>query len=220
VRICNLTDPFAVDELVRDVDVIVHFGGISVERPFEEILEANIRGSYHIYEAARRHGVRRIVFASSNHVTGFYRNDQVIDADAPQRPDGFYGLSKIYGEQLARLYFDRYGIETVCLRIGSCYAEPLDERMLTTWLSYDDLEQLICRAMFVPNVGHTIVYGVSNNRDCWWDNGKASHLGYAPKHSSEPYRKAFESASAARTDDAAIKYQGGSFVKVFSADAH
>ena len=102
----------------------MHLGGVSIERPFEEILEANIKGVFHIYEGARRHGVKRVVFASSNHVIGFYKQDEVLDADSPRRPDGYYGLSKSFGEDLSRFYFDRYGIETVCLRIGSSFPEP------------------------------------------------------------------------------------------------
>jgi len=211
--VCNLADAAAVDALVRGVDVIVHLGGVSVERPFEEVLPANIQGAYHLYEAARRHGVRRIVFASSNHVTGFYRQDEVIDTVAPQRPDSYYGLSKAFGEQLAQFYFDRYGIETVCLRIGSSFPEPKDRRMLATWLGYDDLEQLVRRAMFVPNVKCTIVYGVSANRDVWWDNSHAAHLGYAPTQTSEPWRERIEREQPPRAEDDPVRvYQGGAFV--------
>ncbi|ODA18791.1 NAD-dependent dehydratase, partial [Achromobacter xylosoxidans] len=156
---CNLADPAAVSELMRGVDAIVHLGGVSVERSFEEILPANIQGVYHVYEAARIHGVRRVVFASSNHVIGFYEQGARLDADVPLRPDGYYGLSKAYGENLSRFYYDRYGIETVCLRIGSSFPEPKDRRMMVTWLSYDDLTDLVVRSLFTPNVGHLIAYG-------------------------------------------------------------
>jgi uronate dehydrogenase len=211
---CDLADATAVDALVRGVDVIVHFGGVSVERPFEEILPANIAGTYHIYEAARRHGVRRIVFASSNHVTGFYRQDEVIDTNAPPRPDGYYGVSKAFGEQLASFYFDRYGIESVCLRIGSSFPEPKDRRMLATWLGYDDLEQLVRRAMFVPDVGCLVLYGVSANRDRWWDNSNAGRLGYVPVQSSEPWRERIEREQPPLAEDDPVRrYQGGAFVK-------
>jgi uronate dehydrogenase len=210
---CDLADKAAVHALVANVDAIVHLGGVSVERPFEEILPANIQGTYHLYEAARRHGVRRVVFASSNHVTGYYRQGEVIDTNAPTRPDGYYGISKAFGEQLSRFYFDRYGIETVCLRIGSSYLEPVDRRMLSTWLSYDDLEQLVCRALFVPGVGHTIVYGMSANRDAWWDNRQAAVLGFTPTQSSEPFRAELESTPPLAADDPAGCYQGGGFVK-------
>jgi len=147
---CDLADAAAVSELVRGVDAIVHLGGVSVERSFEEILPANIQGVYHVYEAARVHGVRRVVFASSNHVIGFYEQGAQLDADVPLRPDGYYGLSKAYGENLSRFYYDRYGIETVCLRIGSSFPEPKDRRMMVTWLSYDDLTDLVVRSLFTP----------------------------------------------------------------------
>lgn len=210
---CNLADADAVHALLNEVDAVVHLGGISVERPFEEILPANIAGTYHLYEAARKHGIKRIVFASSNHVIGFYRQDEVIDADVPLRPDSYYGVSKAFGENLSRFYFDRYGIETVCLRIGSSFPEPKDRRMLVTWLGYDDLEDLIARSLFTPDVGHTIVYGASANRDRWWDNRLAAHLGFEPKQSSEQFRAKVESAPPLPPDDPALVFQGGAFVK-------
>lgn len=210
---CDLSDPKAVHALVAGVDAIVHLGGVSVERPFEEILPANIQGTYHLYEAARRHGVRRIVFASSNHVIGYYRQGEVLDADSPPRPDGYYGVSKAFGEQLASFYFDRYGIETVALRIGSSFPEAKDRRMMVTWLGYDDLEQLVKRAVFVPDVGFTIVYGASANRDSWWDNSKAARLGFRPVESSEQFRAKVEAVPPLPADDCAGWYQGGAFVK-------
>jgi uronate dehydrogenase len=214
VVVCDLADKAAAHALVEGVDAIVHFGGVSVERPFEDILPANIQGTYHLYEAARRHGVRRVVFASSNHVTGYYPVGEAIDADAPPRPDGYYGVSKAFGEQLSRFYFDRYGIETVCVRIGACYPEPKDRRMLAIWISLDDLEDLIRRALFVPRVGHLVVYGVSANRDTWWDNRQAALLGFEPGDSSEPFRARVESSMPALpADDPASRYQGGHFVK-------
>ncbi|MFD2298649.1 NAD(P)-dependent oxidoreductase [Paracidovorax citrulli] len=208
---CDLADKPAVDALVAGCDAIVHLGGISVERPFEQILEANIKGVFHIYEGARRHGVRRVVFASSNHVTGFYRQDERIDALARRRPDGYYGLSKSFGEDMASFYYDRYGIETVSLRIGSSFPEPRDRRMMSTWLSYDDLTQLVQKALFTPDVGHTVVYGASANRDQWWDNHAASHLGYVPKDSSEPFRAKVEAQPAPAPDDPVAVFQGGGF---------
>ena len=211
---CDLADADAVLSLLSEVDAVVHLGGVSVERPFEEILPANIVGTYNLYEAARKQGVKRVVFASSNHVIGYYRQGEVIDADAPVRPDGYYGVSKAFGENLSSFYFDRYGIETVCLRIGSSLAEPKDRRMLVTWLSYDDLEHLIVRSLFAPNVGHAIVYGASANRDHWWDNSLVTHLGFEPKDSSEPFRAKVESVAPLSPDDPAAIFQGGAFVKI------
>ncbi len=153
VQPCDLADKQAVHHLVEGVDAILHFGGVSVERPFEEILGANISGTFHIYEAARRHGVKRVIFASSNHVIGFYKQTETIDAHSPRRPDSYYGLSKSYGEDMASFYFDRYGIETVSIRIGSSFPQPQNRRMMHTWLSFDDLTQLLERALYTPNVG-------------------------------------------------------------------
>ncbi|MNK24024.1 dTDP-glucose 4,6-dehydratase [compost metagenome] len=210
---CNLADAAAVSELIRGVDAIVHLGGVSVERPFEEILPANVQGIYNVYEAARLHGVNRVVFASSNHVIGFYEQGHTLDANVPLRPDGYYGLSKAYGEHLSRFYFDRYGIQTVCLRIGSSFPEPKDRRMMVTWLSYDDLTDLVVRSLFTPDVGHLIVYGASANRDTWWDNSGAAMLGFAPKDSSERFRAQVEAQPLLPADDPAGRYQGGAFVK-------
>ena len=210
---CDLADGKAVHELLRDVDAVVHLGAISVEGPFEPILQANVLGVFHLYEAARRHDVRRIVFASSNHVTGFYRQGERIDANAPARPDGYYGVSKAFGEQLSRFYFDRYGIETVCLRIGSSFPEPKDRRMLATWLSYGDLFELVRCALTTPGVGHAIVYGASANRETWWDNSQAAQLNWQPRDSSEQFRAAVATQPALPADDPAAIFQGGVFVK-------
>ncbi|WP_244817579.1 NAD(P)-dependent oxidoreductase [Caballeronia sp. Lep1P3] len=208
---CDLADRRAVDTLVAGCDAIVHLGGVSVERPFEEILEANIKGVFHIYEAARRHSVKRVVFASSNHVTGFYRQDERIDADARKRPDGYYGLSKSFGEDMAQLYFDRYGIETVSIRIGSVFPEPKDRRMMATWMSCDDFVELLRRALFTASVGHTIVFGASANAHTWWDNREAACLAFEPRDSSEQFRQKIEAAPPPAPDDAVAVFQGGVF---------
>lgn len=211
--LADLADPDAVNAMVKGVDAIVHLGGISVEGPFAPILQANILGLYNLYEAARKHSVKRVVFASSNHVTGFYRQDQTITADHPPRPDSLYGLSKAFGEDLSRLYFDRYGIETACVRIGSSFPEPKDRRMLATWLSFDDLHRLITACLTTPVLGHSIVFGMSDNAVAWWDNSRARHIGYLPQDSSDVFRDAVYAKTAAPdlADPVAI-YQGGSFV--------
>ena len=213
VVVAPLQDGAAVDALVAGCDGIVHLGGVSVEGPFEPILQANIVGVWNLYEAARRHGTKRIVFASSNHVTGFYRQDEVVSPLDPVRPDGHYGLSKAFGENLSRLYFDRYGLETVCLRIGSSFPEPKDRRMLATWLSYDDLERLVAAGLSAPVVGHSIVYGMSDNCTTWWDNTSARHLGFRAEDSSEPFRAVLEAKQPALDQqDPTVRFQGGAFV--------
>jgi uronate dehydrogenase len=209
----DLADMQAVDRLVRGCQAIVHFGGVSTEQPWQPILQSNIIGAYHLYEAARAHGVRRIVFASSNHVMGYYRQSEVVDALSPPRPDGLYGLSKAFGEDLSRLYFDRYGIETACVRIGSSYPEPKDRRMLATWLSYDDLHRLITACLTTPVLGHSIVYGTSDNSVSWYDNRLAHHIGYRPLDSADVYRQSvYERTPEPDLSDPAVQFQGGAFV--------
>lgn len=185
---CDLADSAAVHQLLAGVDAVVHLGGVSVEGPFAPILQANILGVHNLYEAARRHGVRRIVFASSNHVTGCYRQDERLGPQDPPRPDGHYGVSKLFGEGVANLYWDRYGIETVSLRIGTATPEPLDRRALSSWISPRDLAELVRCALTAPHVGHTVAYGVSANPRSWWDTAAAwARLGFVPQDSAEPY---------------------------------
>ena len=210
----DLADADAMLALLDGVDAVVHMGGVSTEQPWEALLPANIVGAYNLYEAVRKKGVRRVVFASSNHVTGFYRQDEVIPAGAPPKPDGLYGLSKAFGEDLAQLYFDRHGIETVSLRIGSSFAAPRDRRMLHTWMSFDDMERLVLAALTARDVGHSIICGVSANPHVWWDNAPAAHIGYVPQDSAAPYAAEIERATPpGDPSDPAVVYQGGAFVR-------
>lgn len=210
--ICNLADAGAVDAMVAGCDGIVHFGGQSVEAPWPVIRAANIDGMFNLYEAARKHGVRRIVFASSNHVIGFYPPGERLDGDTQPRPDGLYGLSKAFGEDLARLYFDKFGIETLSIRIGSSFPKPRNRRMLSTWLSHDDLAALILRAFRCETLGCTMVYGASDNPAGWWDNAHAAHLGWTPKDSAEAFRAEVEAAAGPYSADAPeARWQGGPF---------
>ncbi|WP_419993919.1 NAD-dependent epimerase/dehydratase family protein [Streptomyces boninensis] len=187
----DLADPAAVREAVRGVDAILHLGGISLESDFESVLRSNFQGTYNIYEAARQEGIRRIVFASSNHAIGFSPTPEAGSAELPpetrHRPDTFYGLSKCFGEDLAQLYWDKHGIETVSIRIGSCFPEPSTVRMLSLWLSPDDGARLFHAALTAPEVGHTVVYGSSANTRLWWDLTTARSLGYEPRDDSEPW---------------------------------
>ena len=214
IMLADLADADAVMTMMHGVDAVVHFGGVSVEGPFGPILQANILGAYNLYEAARKQGARRIVFASSNHVTGFYRQSETITADMPPRPDGMYGLSKAFGEDLSRFYFDRYGIETACVRIGSSFPEPKDRRMLASWLSYDDLHRLITACLTTPVLGHTIMFGMSNNAVTWWDNSQARHVGYVPQDSSDVFRDAvYARTPLPDLNDPTVQFQGGAFVR-------
>lgn len=210
----DLADKAAVFAALDGVEAVVHMGGVSTEQTWESILDGNITGMVNLYEAARHAGTKRIVFASSNHVTGFYRQDEVVSPRDPVRPDGFYGLSKCFGENLAQLYWDRFGLETVSLRIGSSFAAPKDRRMLATWMSFDDTERLIVAALTAPVVGHSIMYGMSDNATTWWDNTSARHIGYRPQDSSDVFRAEVEARQQTLDrSDPAVVYQGGAFVR-------
>lgn len=210
--VCDLADEAAVDGLVDGCDGIVHFGGISVEKSWTPILESNIKGVYHLYEAARRHGSPRIVFASSNHVIGYYRQDETLDADAPMRPDTLYGVSKCFGEAMAMMYHDKFGIETARVRIGSCTEKPMNRRMLSTWMSYDDFAAMIDCVFRIPRLGCPVIYGASANERSWWDNRKAQYIGWVPKDTSEVFREEVEAAEPQLDpNDPAALYQGGVF---------
>ena len=209
---CDLADKPAVERLVEGCDGIVHMGGQSVEAAWEVIRDANIEGVFNLYEAARKNGNPRIVMASSNHAIGFHRPTERLDAKSPTRPDGLYGVSKVFGEALASLYYDKFGIETACIRIGSCFPEPKNHRMLSTWMSYDDLVRLIERIFAVSRLGCPIIYGVSNNDSSWWDNREVAYLGWKPTDNAERFRSKIESAMARPSpSDAESLFQGGAF---------
>ncbi|WP_255952633.1 NAD-dependent epimerase/dehydratase family protein [Streptomyces odontomachi] len=192
----DLADRAALRRAVDGVDAIIHLAGISLESTFEKILKANIEGTYHLYEAAREAGVRRVVFASSNHAVGYHPfppgdyplpADRLLPVDVPHRPDTYYGLSKSFGEDLAQMYWDKHGIETVSVRIGSCFPEPTSVRMLSIWMSPADGARLFHAALTAEDVGHTVIYGSSANTRVWWDLSSARALGYEPQDDSERF---------------------------------
>lgn len=209
---CDLSDMNSVLELVDGVDEIVHLGGVSVEDTFENILNANLRGTYHLYEAARQKGVKRILFASSNHTIGFHDRETSLDANSALRPDSLYGVSKGFGELLARYYFDKFKIETACIRIGSSFPKPRNRRMLATWLSYNDLTSLTKRIFDVDRLGYAIVYGVSDNPEKWWDNHLTAYIGWSPEDSTVGFEND-ENLVNETVDpfDPATQFQGGPF---------
>lgn len=206
----DLRDPATVDRLLRGVDVLIHMAGTSVERPLPEIIENNLVGLHAIYEGARRHGVRRIVFASSNHAIGMHAVEETLPLDCDLRPDGFYGLSKMWGEGMARLYWDKHGIESVCVRIGTAIERPTEARHLSTWFGLEDLLQFTMRCIETPEVGFLVAWGVSNNTRSWWTPTACERLGYRPRQNAEDY--AAEILAKANPLDAVGRhYQGGSF---------
>jgi uronate dehydrogenase len=187
----DLADTGALREAVRGVDAVLHLAGISLESTFDKILRANIEGTYNLYEAARAEGVGRVVFASSNHAVGYTPRpaggEPLVPVATARRPDTFYGLSKCFGEDLAQLYWDRHRVETVSVRIGSCFEEPTTVRMLSLWMSPADGARLFHAALTAKDVGHTVVYGSSANTRLWWDLSSARALGYEPEDDSEPF---------------------------------
>lgn len=210
----DLADASKISELVVGMDAIVHFGGLSKEGHFEDICRVNILGFYHLYEAARKAGVKRIIFASSVHAVGFYEQTEVIDSRDLTRPDSNYGVAKIFGEGMAQMYWDKYGLETVSIRIGSCEEKPSNRRHLLSWLSFADMLQLVDKSLTAPRVGHTIVFGSSNNAASFWDNTYAKHLGYQPQDSADEFREEILKADPQPDpDDVVMRFQGGIFVK-------
>ncbi|MFM0340286.1 NAD-dependent epimerase/dehydratase family protein [Paraburkholderia fungorum] len=209
----DLRDAAVVDRLLEGVDVLIHFAGTSVERPLPEIIENNLRGLVAVYEGARRHGVKRIVFASSNHAIGMYPVTERLSLDCELRPDGFYGLSKVWGEALARMYWDKHGIESICVRIGSCLERPTEPRHLSTWFGHRDLLHFLDRCVEAEDVGFITVWGVSANKRSWWDNSGAERLGYQPTQDAEDYA-AEVLARPNPLDALGQRYQGGSFVGI------
>jgi uronate dehydrogenase len=198
--------------VTKGVDAVVHLGGFSVEGPWEVILRANIVGAYQVFEAARRNGVRRLVFASSNHAVGFYDRDETIDHRVYPRPDSRYGVSKVFGEALGSLYAHKYGMEVVCIRIGNVNPRPMDKRRLSIWLSPRDLAQLVSIAIDRPGIRFEIVYGVSGNRRSWYDNANAEGLGYQPQDDSEGWAEEVLNKTIPGADPRTEKFQGGTFV--------
>ncbi|MFX0546716.1 NAD-dependent epimerase/dehydratase family protein [Roseovarius sp. S1116L3] len=210
----DLQDLDAMVSLLEGADMVVHFGAIGDEAPFDDILGSNIVGAYNIWEAAHRNGLRRVVYASSIHAVGMHPKTEFIGVDAPHRPDTFYGLAKCFAEDLASLYWDKRGLESVCMRILSC-AQVSNPRAVGSWLSYDDLIQLVERAIDTPITGYSVVYGVSNNDRAPVDNAGASHLGYRPKDNAEQFAKEIYAESGPLDPlDPGNACQGGPFASI------
>jgi uronate dehydrogenase len=204
----------AIYPILEGAEMVVHFGAIVDEKPFDELLGPNFIGSYNIWEAGYQQGVRRVVYASSIHAVGMHKKRDFIGTDAPHRPDTFYGLAKCFTEDLGSMYWDKRQMESVHLRILSC-AQVNNARALGSWLSYDDLIQLVLRAVDTPSVGFSIVYGVSNNDRAPVDNAKASFLGYRPKDNAEQFaEEVLAETGAPDVTDPAEMLHGGPFAKV------
>lgn len=207
----DLRDLAAVLPLVDGVDAVVHLAAIPGEAAFPDILDTNIRTTYHVLEAARRCGVSRVVLASSNHATGMYPPDVRVDPDMPPRPDSFYGVGKVCDEALARLYAEKFHLEVACLRIGTFTDRPRDERTLATWLSHRDAISLVRSCLQAPDLGFAVVYGVSANTRSWWDNPQAERVGYRPVDDAEEFAGTVQPSgkNGRETSERAGVYQGG-----------
>jgi uronate dehydrogenase len=209
----DLRDPANVDRLLAGIDVLIHMAGTSVERPLPEVIANNLVGLHAVYEGARRHGAKRVVFASSNHAIGMHEVTQRLGLDCDFRPDGFYGLSKMWGEGLARLYWDKHGIESVCVRIGSAIEKPTEFRHLSTWFGLDDLLQFMMCCINVPEVGFLVAWGVSNNKRSYWTPTGCERLGYQPTQNSEDFAAEIL-ARQNPLDEVGQRYQGGGFASM------
>jgi len=210
----DLSDLSAMIDLLKGADMVVHFGAIGDEAPFDAILQANIVGAYNIWEAAHQNGVKRVVYASSIHAVGMHKKTDFIGTDVPHRPDTYYGLAKCFAEDLASLYWDKRGLESVCMRILSC-AQVSNPRAVGSWLSYDDLIQLVEKSITTQITGFSIVYGVSNNDRATVDNSMASHLGFKPKDNAEQFaEKIYSEEEKLDPYDQGAVCQGGPFASV------
>ncbi|WP_342077572.1 NAD(P)-dependent oxidoreductase [Yoonia sp. SS1-5] len=210
----DLADLDAMVDLLNGADMVVHFGAVGDEAPFETLLGPNFVGAYNIWEAAYRNKLRRVVYASSIHAVGMHKKTDFIGIDAPHRPDTFYGLAKCFAEDLASMYWDKRGLESVCMRILSC-AQVSNPRAVGTWLSYDDLIQLVQRSIDTPITGFSVVYGVSNNDRAPVDNSKAQHLGYRPKDNAEQFAsEIYAQNEPLDPHDPANTHHGGPFSSI------
>ena len=208
----DLGDYEQTKHITAGIDGIVHLGGYSVEGPWETIHKSNIVGCYNLFEAAYRSGVKRIVFASSNHAVGFYRRDQKIGVDVTVRPDSRYGVSKAFGEAVGALYADKHGLRVTCIRIGNVGDKPLDKRRLSIWIKPEDLAQLIRIGIEHPDIRFEIFYGASDNEAGWWDNSNARRFGYRPQFRSEDFRdEAMAAQAKLPADPVGDRFQGGPF---------
>lgn len=211
----DLNDGVTLLTLAEGCQAILHFGGASTDQPFEVVLGPNLRGLYHIYEAARREGAR-VLFASSNHAIGFHErpqgNQAKLEAGCEFRPDSFYGLSKAYGELMGRLYWDKHGVENLNVRIGSSFPEPVDARMLATWLSFGDLARLCAAFIEAPKVGHAVVWGASNNAASFWGGDHRDRIGWQPEDSADAFAEKVGGITSG--NPVTERYQGGGYTAV------
>lgn len=186
VHYADVTSPDDLDQVVPGASAIVHLAGQPTEAPWPVIRASNIDATFEVFEAARRHGVDRVVYASSNHAVGFSPNEtDALPADLAPRPDTLYGVSKVFGEALGRYYADRYGLKVACLRIGTFAERPSDLRALATWLSPDDGARLVDACLRAETLEYALLWGISANTRRTWSLAAGEALGYFPVDDSE-----------------------------------
>ena len=216
----DVRDMEAVERSMEGIDCVVHLAGIPVEDTWEKILPMNIEGCYNVFEAARSQGVKRVIFASSNHAIGFHRRERFIDNTVAPRPDSRYGVSKVFGEAVGRLYADKHGLSVACLRIGSFRNpdRPDEARQLLTWISHRDMVQLVRRCIDYPAYHFIVAYGVSNNLRSRWDNSNVKFLNYRPEDDSEAFAAEIL-AKGIKENEIAAQFHGGFYCPMeFSGD--
>jgi len=215
VRTFDIREIDSVERCMQGMDCVVHLAGVPVEDSWEKVLPLNIEGCYNVFEAARRQGVRRVVFASSNHAVGYHRRERFIDNAVQPRPDSRYGVSKVFGEALGSMYADKYGMSVACLRIGTFRKpdRPCESRQLLTWISHRDMAQLARRCVEHESYHFVVAYGVSNNLRNRWDNSNVKFLGYAPEDDSEVFAAEIL-AQGVQENPIAAQFHGGFYCPI------
>jgi uronate dehydrogenase len=209
----DCTDPAGVDRVVAEFapDAIIHLAGIPTESSLPEALSSHVVSTAALLEAMVRHGVGRIVYASSNHAVGRTPRTDLLDVDVRGRPDTFYGVAKVAAEALLQLYADRHPIDAVSTRIGSFLPRPTTRRQLSTWLSPDDALRMFAAAITTPSPGFAVLYGISANTRAWWDLAPGRSLGYEPQDDAERFAAEIEEAAETAADRAEARHVGGPY---------
>ena len=206
----DLLDIPSLVAALAGIDTVVHLAGVPVEpetNAWEQVLPANIVGVHNLFEAARLAGVKRVLFASSHHAAGFHRRDTATAETLVPRPDSYYGVSKVFGEAMGRMYADKFGLQVLSLRIGAYRDRPSDPRQLSVWISPRDMVELVRCGIEAPDFSYATVYGVSANTRSFWDNSAVAFLGYAPKDNAEDW--AGEVLAGPPEHPIAAPFQGG-----------
>jgi uronate dehydrogenase len=206
-------DDGALTDVFDGCDAVVHLAAIADESDFDAAVASHVGLTHHVLEAARGHGIGRVVYASSNHAVGFTPRQPLVPVNTLVRPDSFYGVGKAAAEALCSLYHDRYGLAVACLRIGSFRTRPRNRRELSTWLSVPDAVRLVDACLTSPDLGCAIVYGISNNSRAWWDLAPARALGYHPVDDAEAWAAEIEASAPTDDDDRDGRHVGGSFAR-------